>query len=164
MTIVLTYIRINSTRLEIKLHKTLKQLLPTCGLRVILKISSRMKYNLNFKDKLRRELRSSSIYKFKCNSCDVEYIGNTKWHYRTQSLEHIGVSSLTGTIYKSTSQTSVAPDHLIFCKTVVCPKSFSILAKSTSNLKLEIQESILIKLIKPTLIKNISSVWLYLFW
>ena len=164
MTIVLTYIRINSTRLEIKLHKTLKQLLPTCGLRVILKISSRMKYNLNFKDKLRRELRSSSIYKFKCNSCDVEYIGNTKWHYRTQSLEHIGVSSLTGTIYKSTSQTSVALDHLIFCKTVVCPKSFSILAKSTSNLKLEIQESILIKLIKPTLIKNSSSVRLYLFW
>ena len=78
VTIVLTYTRINSTRLKIKLHKTLKQLLPTYGLTVILKISSRMKNNFNFKDKLKQELRSLSIYKFKCNSCDVEYIGNTK--------------------------------------------------------------------------------------
>ena len=62
VTIVLTYTRINSTRLKIKLHKTLKQLLPTYGLRVILKISSRMKNNFNFKDKLKQELRSLSIY------------------------------------------------------------------------------------------------------
>ena len=53
---------------------------------------------------------------------------------------------------------------MLFCKTVVCPEDFSILAKSSCNFKLEIKESILIKLLKPTLNKNISSVPLYLFW
>ena len=50
-----------------------------------------------------------------------------------------------------------------FCKTVVCPEDFSILANSSCNFKLEIQESILIKLLKPTLNKNIFSVPLHLF-
>ena len=49
------------------------------------------------------------------------------------------------------------------CKTVVCPEGFSIPANSSCNFKLEIQESILIKLSKPTLNKNISLVPLHLF-
>ena len=53
---------------------------------------------------------------------------------------------------------------ICFFLTVVCPEDFSIPAKSSGNFKLEIQESILIKLLKPTLNKNISSVPLYLFW
>ena len=48
-------------------------------------------------------------------------------------------------------------------KKVVCPEDFLILANSSCNFKLEIQESILIKLLKPTLNKNISSVPLPLF-
>ena len=40
-------------------------------------------------------------------------------------------------------------DHMLFCKTVVYPDDFSVLAKSSCNFKLEIQESILIKLLKP---------------
>ena len=51
---------------------------------------------------------------------------------------------------------------MIFCKTVVCPEDFSILAKSACNFKLEIQGSILIKLLKPTSNKNIFSVPLYM--
>ena len=61
------------------------------------------------------------------------------------------------------TQTSAIHDHMLFCKTVVCPEDFSILANSSCNFKLEIQESILIKLLKPTLNKNISSVPLHLF-
>ena len=64
---------------------------------------------------------------------------------------------------KNNSQTSAIHDHMLFCKIVVCPDDFSILAKSSYNFKLEIQESILIKLFKSTWNKNISSVPLYLF-
>ena len=53
---------------------------------------------------------------------------------------------------------------MLFCKTVACPEDFSILAKSSCYFKLEIQESILIKLLKPNLNKSISSVPLYLVW
>ena len=49
------------------------------------------------------------------------------------------------------------PHGIICCyKTVVCPENFSVLPKCSSNCKLEIQESILIKLLKPTFNKNVS--------
>ena len=77
--------------------------------------------------------------------------------------KHIGLSPLTGKCVKNNSQTSAVHDHMLFCKTVPCPEDFSILTKSSCNFKLEIQESILIKLLTPTLNRNISSVLLYLF-
>ena len=95
-------------------------------------------------------------------SYNTEYIGKTKRHYRTRTSEYIGVPPLTGKYLKNNSQTSAVHNHMLFCKTVVCPEDFSILAKSSCNFKLEIQESILIKLLKPNLNKSISSVPLYL--
>ena len=139
-------------------------MLPAWDLEVISKVSLRMKNYFNFKDKIKRVLRSLLVYNFKCNSRDADYIGKTKRRYRMRTWEHIGVSPLTGKCVKNNSQTSAVHDHMLFCKTVVCPEDFSILANSSCNFKLEIQESILIKLLKPTLNKNISSVPLHLFW
>ena len=127
-----------------------------------LRVSLRMKNYFNFKDKIKQELCSLLVYTFKCNRCNAEYIGKNKWHYKTRTSQHISVSPLTGKCVKT--QTSALHDHMLFCKTVVCPEDFSILAKSSCNFKPEIQESILMKLWKPTLNKNISSVLLYLFW
>ena len=151
------------TELKVKLHKTFKQLLPACDLSVIFKVSLLMKNYFNFKEKIKQELRSLLVYSFKCNSCNAECIGKTKRNYRTRTSEHIGVSPLNRKCVKNNFQTSVVHDHMLFCKTVVCPEDFSILANSSCNFKLEIQESILIKLLKPTLNKNISLVPLYLF-
>ena len=162
--IVLPYMGMISTKLKVKLHKTFKQLLPACELRVIFKVSLRMKNSyFKFKDKIKRELRSLLVYNFKCNSCNAEYIGKTKRHYRKRTSEHIGVSPLTRNRVKNNSQTSAVHDHMLFCKTVVCLEDFSTIANSSCNFKLEIQKSILIKLLKPNLNKNISSVPLYLF-
>ena len=146
-----------STELKVKLPKTFKQLLPVCDLRVIFKVSLRMKNYFNFTDKIKPELRSLLAYNLKHSSCNAEYIGKTKRHYRTRTSEHIGVSPLTGKFVKNNSQTSAIHDHMFFCIAAVCQEDFSILAKSSHNFKLEIQESILIKLVKPTLNKNISS-------
>ena len=129
-----------------------------------LKFSYAWKIISTSKDKIKRELLSLLVYKFKCNSCNAEYIGKTKRHSRTRTSEHIGVSPLTGKCVKNNFQTSAVHHHMLFCRTVACPEDFSILAKSSCNFKLEIQESILIKLLKPTLNKSISSVPLYLFW
>ena len=60
-----------STELKVKLHRTFKQLLPACDLKVILNIS-------NVADKIKQELRCLLVHKFKCNSCNAEYIGKTK--------------------------------------------------------------------------------------
>ena len=77
------------------------------------------------------------------------------------TTEHIGVSPLTEKFTKNKSQTSAVCDHMLVGKTVDCPEDPSILAKSTCSLKIEIQESILIKLLKLSLHKNICSVPLF---
>ena len=69
-----------------------------------------------------------------------------------------------GNVLKITIKLQAYMITCFFCKTVVCPEGFSILANSSCNFKLEIQESILMKLSKPTLNKNISLVPLHLFW
>ena len=50
-----------------------------------------MKNYFNFKDKIKQELRSSLVYNSKCNSCNAEYTGKTKHHYRMRTSEHIDV-------------------------------------------------------------------------
>ena len=57
VTIVLSYMGMISTELKVKFHKTFKQLLPACDLRVIFKVSLCMKNYFNFKNKIKRELR-----------------------------------------------------------------------------------------------------------
>ena len=140
MIIVLPYLGIISTKLKVKLNKTFKQLLPACDLTVIFKVFLRMKNYFNFKEEIKRELRSLLVHNFKCNSCNAECIGKTKRNYRTRTSEHIGVSPLTRKCVKNNFQTSVVHDHMLFCKTVVCPEDFSILAESSCNFKLEIQQ------------------------
>ena len=51
--------------------------------------------------------------------------------------EHICVSPLTGKCVKNNSQTSVVHGHMLFCKTVVCPKYFQFMLKvhAISNLR-----------------------------
>ena len=53
----------------------------------------------------KRELCSLLVYNFKCNSCNAEYIGKTKEHYKTQTSEHTGVSPLTGKCVKDSCLT-----------------------------------------------------------
>ena len=65
VTNVLPYMGMISTDLKVKLHKKFKQLLPGCDMRVIYKVSLRMKNYFNFKDKIKRELRSLLVYNFK---------------------------------------------------------------------------------------------------
>ena len=55
---------------------------------------------------------------------------------------------LRGKCVKNNSKTSAIHDHMLFYKIVVCLEDFSILVRNLYNFKLEIQESILIKLLK----------------
>ena len=109
-------------------------------------------------------LKTKLSKNFKCKSCNAEYIGKTKLHYRTQTSGHIGVSPLTGKYIKNYSQTSAVHDHILFCRAVVRPEDFWVHAKSSCNFETEIQESVFVKLLKSTLNKNIPSIPLCLLW
>ena len=138
-------------------------MLPACDLRPIFKTSSCMRNCFNFKYKIKQELRSLLLYNFKCNSCNAESVGKTKRHYRTQTSEHIYISPLASKSIRNNIQNLAIHDHMLFYKTIVCPEDCFILARSSCNFKLEIQESILIKILKPTLNKIIFSVLLHFF-
>ena len=132
-----TFMGMISTELKVKLNKTFKQLLPACDLRVIFKASLRMKNYFNFKDKIKRELRSLLVYNFKCNSWNAEYIGKTKRHYRTRTSKHTGVSPL---IWKCVKKTLKLQPYMITCffvRQLFVPKIFHFLliVRAISNLR-----------------------------
>ena len=86
-------------------------------------------------------------------------ITKTERNHKTLTSKHIA-SDLS----KNNSQISPVHDYMLLRKTIVHPEDLSILVKSSCNFKLEIEESILIKLLKSVLNKNIIySVPLYLF-
>ena len=92
-----------------------------------------MKDYFNFKDKIKRELRSSLVYNFNCNNCNTAYINDI---IEREFLEHIVFFPLIEKCVKNNSQTSAAHDHMLLCKIIVCPEDFPILAKSSYNFKL----------------------------
>ena len=47
---------------------------------------------------------------------------------------NLSMSPLTGKCVKNNSQISAVHDHMLFCKTVVCPEDFSIV-HAISNLR-----------------------------
>ena len=120
-----------STELKVKLHKTFKQLLPACDLRVMFNISLRMENLFNFKDKTKRKLFSLLVYNLTCNSCNAQYIGKTKQHYRTRTAEHIGVSPLTSLGNMSTITPKLQPYMImyIFVRQFFVLKIFQFLLK-----------------------------------
>ena len=126
VTIVLPYMGMITTELKVKLHRITTQLLK---LRVIFKISSRMKNYFNFKDKIKWELRPLLVNNFKCDSCNAEYIGTTKRHCRTRTSEHIDVSPLTRKCVKNNSQTSAVRDHMLYARQFFVLKIFQFLLK-----------------------------------
>ena len=74
--------------------------------------------------------------------------------------KHIGVSLLTEKCEKNNSQTSAVHDHMLFCKTVVCPEDFSILAKSSEHAS----SSKYVRVLTMLLLLNMLVFWLYLSW
>ena len=118
--------------------------------------------NINFKDCLPVNLVSGVVYKYMCDRCNSTYYGETDRHVKVRPGEHNGISPLT---FKKTkpSKESAIRNHLLNCKSILYFEEFTILANGNNKFVLEIKESLLIKLDRPILNKNISSAKLFLF-
>ena len=97
-----------------------------------------------------------------CRRCNSSYYGETGRHLRVRAGEHIGLSPLTFKKCKPSNESAVR-DHLLFCDNDPSFEEFSVLAKASSKLSLEIKESLLIKRDTPNLNRNTASVELLLF-
>lgn len=163
--VVLPYLGKHSLDLR---HK-LKRLLSTvgrCKLKFVFSTTKRLRNILHFKDRIPLDLHSCVIYKFRCKSCDAFYIGKTYRHFKHRKGEHLGISHLTNVRYNSipTLRTAVL-DHILVTDHESGFDDFEVISSepSGSNFKLEIRESLLINLHKPTLNTAGSSIPLKLF-
>ena len=81
-------------------------------------------------------------------------------HLNVRIGEHIGISTLTRKQVKP-KNSSVA-DHLLLCNHSAYYDNFSILTRENKKFLLELKESLLIMRDKPSLNRNITSVYIIL--
>ena len=100
-----------SSNLKQKLQTSIRNSLPQCNIKVILKSTNHLSSLFRFKDVIPKELRSHLVYKFSRSSCNATYYGKTERHLNVRSGEHIGLSPLTGN--RVACKPSAISDHLL---------------------------------------------------
>ena len=100
-----------SSNLKRKLQISIRNSLPQCNIKVILKSTKRLSALFRFKDVIPKKLRSHLIYKFSCSSCNATYYGKTERHLNVRSGEHISLSPLTGN--RVACKPSAISEHLL---------------------------------------------------
>ena len=78
------------------LVRSLHKRLPFCKVKIVFKISNRLKKYFSFKDVAPEPLCSWQIYNFTCVSCNASYIVKTFRHIKVRVSEHQGVLPGTG--------------------------------------------------------------------
>ena len=94
--IILPFLGTMSSNLKQKLQTSIRNSLPQCNIKVILKSTNHLSSLFRFKDVISKELSSHLVYKFSCRSCHATYYGKTERHLNVRSGGHIGLSSRTG--------------------------------------------------------------------
>ena len=109
--IILPFLGTMSSNFKRKLQTSIRNSLPQCNIKVILKSTNHLSSLFRFKDVIPKELRSHLVYKFSCSSCNATYYGKTERHLNVRSGEHAGLSPLTGN--KVACKPSAISDHLL---------------------------------------------------
>ena len=160
--IILPFLGTMPSNLKQKLQTSIRNSLPQCNIKVILKSTNHLSSLFRFKDVIPKELRSHLVYKFSCSSCNATYYGKTERHVNIRSGEHIGLSPVTGN--RVACKPSAIPDHLLLHgHNNSSFNGFSVLCCENNALKLSLRESILIKRDSPELNRNVSLMQLLLF-
>ena len=133
-----------SLQLRTKLRKSFNNIFNCCKVQIVFKSQRRLSSQFRFKEPLPCDLISKVLYKYMCRRCNSSYYDETDRHLRVRAGEHIGLSPLTFKKYKPSKESAVR-DHLLFCDNDPSFEEFSVLAKASSKLSLEIKESLLIK-------------------
>ena len=150
-----------SSNLKRKLQTSIRNSLPQCNIKVILKSTNHLSSLYRFKDVIPKELRSHLVYKFLCSGCNTTY-GKTERHLNVRSGEHIGLFPLTGNTVAC--KPSAISNHLLLHEYNNSSfNNFSILCFENNAFKLSLREWILMKRDSPELSRNVSSVPLLLF-
>ena len=148
------------------LTRDLKELfekhLPQLDLRLALYNNFKIKSYFPYKEKLPSGLCSSIVYQFTCSKCNLEYLGSSIKNLSFRIDQHRGISSRTTLPLVRPPQSTIRDHCTNICEVAVKPIDFKILFKSRDEQELRIAESIMIRLNKPALNLDGSSVPLYI--
>ena len=144
-------------KISIQVKKKLRQIFREVGQnihpRIIFKSPNRLRNSFSFKDKLPQNLDSMLLYKFTCDTCNCVYIGETKRHYQVRAYEHLGVSILTENLYAYSEKTATAVrQHCHNCNHPASMDNFQVVGHANNKFHLRLKESLLIGVVKPTII------------
>ena len=142
--------------------KLLREFYPQVNLRVIFKPKNVMQNFFKFKDRIPKDLQSLVVYKYTCSCCNATYIGKSKRHFRVRIFEHFGKSIRTNRPlnkqpFSAIREHSHQHDHPMGIE------NFSILSSRSSEMDLNILETILSIKEKPSIGNNERSVELLCF-
>ena len=155
LTFVLPYLGNLSRDLEARLRKTIERDLPYCKLKIIFRSKYRLNTLFRFKNPFVKKICSGIIYYYTFSNCKVTYYGKTFRYFYTRTVEHMGISNLTGKCLKNIKQSAIS-DHLLQCNCTISFDDFSILATDWNKFKLLLRVSFLIKRDKPILNRTIK--------
>ena len=123
-----------------------------------------MKNLFKFKDQLATSLRSSVVYKYKCNICNSVYVEKTSWHLSTPIAEHLGISFRTGKSLSNPPFSQISKHYKEHHSNEKAEKiNFHIISSASHDFELKIKESILIKTLKTNL-NDIEAISLKILW
>ena len=159
---VLPYLGKLSLQIRTRINRIMKNKLPYCNIRFVFPTKCKISNFFIFKDKIPSFLRSGTVYKFQCGSCNATYYGKSKRHFKVRMCEHLGISALTGKRVKGDDDSAIK-EHLLFCNHKPDFEDFSILATNNNDFKVKLMESLLINRDHPPLSKNKQSLTLELF-
>ena len=129
--------------------------MPCYNTQIVFATDYRIGNLFRFKDKFSSSLRSKIVYLFICSRCNSTYVNATKRHQKVRFSEQIGISPRTGKALKPTLvNASKVQEQILMNQHTGTLDDFTILAMGSDNELLEIKESIMIKTLKPTLIKH----------
>ena len=161
----LTYLGKISIELKKRLRNAFRLHCPEVNLKVVFSSPNRLINGFSFKDVLMKDINSLVLYNYTCGICKETYIGKTKRHFIVRANEHLGISTLTHNNYSYNENNATAVrKHIHDNNHPRSRDNFQIIGNSKNDYYLQIKESILINIMKPSLNVATESMPLYLFY
>ena len=132
------------------------------NLRIIFIPAKKISHLFPFKDRVPTVMQSLVVYKFRCASCNAQYVGKTARHLTTRVAEHQGISPRTQQPLQSPAFSAIR-EHSHRSGHSINQQDFSIVCKAKIKFDLSIMETLEIQRTMPSLNTMQSSLPLELF-
>ena len=106
-------------------------------------------------------LRSSVVYKYKCDCCEQFYVGSTKLQLYVRKAQHFGVSHLTNRPLSSPMNSAIR-DHSDKHNHSLKNNNFYILGSVNDEISLRMLETMYIVKMRPTLNNSVGAMPLHI--